>query len=72
MTIHQSFIFEGTNLLFIYIAVHSSAIVSIIIILKVNDYVFFSSLFLHLILVPDFKGKFHVIVWLLCWILPLS
>ena len=45
MVIHLLFICEGTNLLFIYTAVLGSEIVTIIIILKVNHYVFFSCLF---------------------------
>ena len=52
--------------------VHGSEIVTIIIILKVNHYVFFSSFFIHLIIVNNISGKFHVIVWLLSWIPSLS
>ena len=52
---------------------HGSEIVITTIIQKVNYYIFFSSFFLHLISqkVPLF-GKYHVIVWLFSWILPLS
>ena len=63
--IHLSFICEGTNLLFIYTTVHGSETVTVIIILKVNHYIFFSSFFLHKILeVKAVLGKYHVIVWL--------
>ena len=60
--IHLSFICEGTNLLFIYTTVHGSETVTVIIILKVNHYIFFSSFFLHKILEEAFLGKYHVIV----------
>ena len=54
--------FYGTSLQFIHGAVNGREIVTIIIILKVDHYVFFSSFFLHLISEEETRlGKYHVI-----------
>ena len=54
--------FYGTSLLFIHGAVNGREIVTIIIILKVDHYVFFSSFFLHLVSEEETRfGKYHVI-----------
>ena len=60
--IRKSFICEDTDLLFIYTAVHDNKIATIIIILKINHYVFFSSFFLYLVFSVVFCSKYHVIV----------